>query len=352
MGRTLVVTSTFPQWEGDPRGAFIRRFWEARASASEQVEILAPRTRWCHGELQGPLRVRRFCYAPRPCSTVSGEFGILENLRARPYRAGLLPPFLVAMFAALRRSLAEGGWDRVVAHMLVPCGIIAGLAIEGSKLRFEIYGHGTDVDLLIGAPRQLRRLALRAALHRAQVIHLPSEEKRGRVRLALPALAQRCRVATMVETVVNEPIERQPVPGRILFLGRLIRQKGVDDLIRAVVGLEGQAQLHIAGDGPERKRLVNLAARTQVDAVFHGFVEGSQKREALASASVLCVPSREVRGLSEGAPLVVREASTLGIPVVATRVGGIPELAGDNALVTLIPPGDRLALRAALQACL
>ena len=85
-----------------------------------------------------------------------------------------------------------------------------------------------------------------------------------------------------------------------------------------------------------------------VEAVFHGFVSGARKREVLSSAAVMCVPSREVGRLSEGSPLVVSEATSLGIPVVATRVGGIPELAEDGALVTLVEPGDRAALRRAL----
>jgi len=213
----------------------------------------------------------------------------------------------------------------------------------------EIYGHGTDVDMLIGAPPPLRRL-LQAPLRGASAIYLPSEEKRGRIRAACPSLAARCRVANMVETVVDDAVDRCPVPGRILFLGRLIRQKGVDDLIHAVADLEGSAHLHIAGDGPERRRLTRLASRMGVDTVFHGYVEGTQKRDAFAQASVVCVPSREVWGLSEGAPLVVREASVHGIPVVATRVGGIPELVldGNREQVTLVPPGDRSALRYAL----
>ena len=117
MARTLVLTSTFPQWEGDPRGAFIRRYWEAR-SGRGRVEVLAPRTRWCSGELRSPLEIHRFCYAPKPCSTLSGQFGILENLRARPHRSSLVPPFLLAMFAALRRRLPQAMVPQVAAACL------------------------------------------------------------------------------------------------------------------------------------------------------------------------------------------------------------------------------------------
>lgn len=348
MGRTLVVTSTFPQWEGDPRGGFIRRFWERRAAQGEHVEVIAPRTRWSDGEIDGPLAVTRIHYAPQRWSTFSGHFGILENVRARPYRAALLAPFLGRMASVLSQRLVAERWDRLVAHMVVPCGILAARAAARTGVPFEVYGHGTDVDMLLQAPAVVRRW-LGNPLRNAAAVYVPSDEKRGRLSAVLPELALRCHVATMVETVVDEPVVRRPVPGRILFLGRLIRQKGVDDLIRAVAELPGAAHLHIAGDGPERAKLTRLADRMGVDAVFHGFVQGSRKRDAFASASVVCVPSREIWGLSEGAPLVLREASQLGIPVVATRVGGIPELAvSQPQLFTLVPPGDRSALRSAL----
>ncbi len=349
VSRTLVVTSTFPQWEGDPRGGFIRRFWEAKADGGpNHVEVVAPQTRWCEGSLSGPLNVRRYVYAPKRWSTVSGHFGILENLRAGPHRGLLLPPFLLGMYNAIRRSLVRDDWDRVVAHMAVPCGLIAALATRRWSGELDIYGHGTDVDVLLGAPAWMRS-EFERLLAAAATIYVPSQEKADKLTRTLPSLASRCRVATMTETVVTEAVVRRPVQGRILFLGRLIRQKGVDDLIRAVADLDGPAHLHIAGDGPERPRLARLAAELGVPTVFHGYVEGLQKRDALAAASVVCVPSREVRGLSEGAPLVVREASSLGIPIVATRIGGIPELVDSrDEWVSLVPAGDLAALSAAL----
>lgn len=351
MARTLVLTSTFPQWEGDPRGAFIRRYWEARVGEGA-VEVLAPRTRWCTGELHSPLRIHRFCYAPKSCSTLSGQFGILENLRARPHRSSLVPPFLLAMFRALRRRIAAGDVEQLVAHMAMPCGVVAGLALEGTDIPLQVFGHGTDVDLLLRLPKPMRELCA-APLERAQQVHLPSAEKRERVRAALPRLAGRCEIADMVETVERVPARWQPVPGRILFMGRLIRQKGVDELIRAVVMLDQpEVELHIAGDGPERARLTRLAARTGVRAVFHGFVEGTRKHQLLASAAVLCVPSRDVGGLSEGAPLVIREAGLVGLPVVATRAGGIPELARHCPGLHLVEQGHTAALSAGLRAVL
>lgn len=346
--RILVVTTTFPQWDSDPRGAFVRRFWEHRVRAGATVEVLAPRTAWCRGPMDTGLRIERFAYAPARCSTLTGQYGILENIRARPYRAALVPALWAGMRRAVLRRLEHARWDRVVAHMLMPVGASIAPLCRRRGVPFELYGHGTDIDVVLALPGAIRtRLALEFA--HATAIHVPSEDKRQRLARALPQLAPRLRVSTMADTVAAPPLPRCPEPGSVLFLGRLIRQKGVDDLIAAMASV-GEGHLQIAGDGPERRRLRRQADRLGITARFHGFVEGPAKERLLRSASVLCVPSREVAGLSEGAPLVIREADVRGLPVIATRVGGIPELcARSEGPVDLIPPGDPIALADALR---
>src|SRR5690606_25771560 len=143
--------------------------------------------------------------------------------------------------------------------------------------------------------------------------------------------------------------DRPPRGRDILYLGRLIEQKGVDDLLVAMSMLQPQRVLHVAGDGPHRRRLERLARRLGVQARFHGFVSGMAKERVLERAGVLCVPSRDARGgLSEGSPLVVREALARGVPVVATMVGGIPELCQGDGRVRLVAARDPRALSEAL----
>lgn len=353
MSRVLVVSTTFPQYPGDPRGEFILRHWSQQVRRGASVRVLAPRTAWCHGDpgaVHG-LDIVRFDYAPKRVSSLTGNFGILENIRERPWRAALVWPLWRGLAAALSRELDRGGIDRVVAHMLLPGGWIVARECSRRGVPFELFGHGTDVDVLLALPAPLRR---RFAGHvaAATALRFPSAEKRARFVRACPELpAAKLVVEPMVHCVAPPPpVSSRPRgdgPPTVLYLGRLIPQKGVDDLFDAVARALPDARLEIAGDGPHRRRLQRHARRLGLRAHFHGFVHADAKHQLLSQADVVCVPSREVAGLSEGAPLVVREAFAYGVPVVATRVGGIPELRGGGRL-SLVVPGDIDALGRAL----
>ena len=355
--RVLVLSSTFPQFPDDPRGRFILRHWEQQATAGSQVRFLVPDTRWVRDDLTSPCEVVRFRYAPQGLSSLTGHFGILENIRDQPWRALLVLPFLAGLRRALLTGLQRFRPDRVVAHMLLPCGLVAALAARAAGLACELHGHGTDVDLVLALPDPLRRRVARTLLT-ADRLTFPSAEKLARFAraLELDPVPAHCQVETMVSTLeaLATPVAlTTPRTRDVLFLGRLIKQKGVDDLLTAAALMPDPPRLEIAGDGPERRRLQAMARAHHLDAHFHGFVHGPQKDALYRRAALLCVPSREIGGLGEGAPLVIAEARRYGLPVVATAVGGIPELMRDlYPGAPLVRPGAPEALAHALSRAL
>ena len=349
--RTLVVTSTFPQYAGDERGAFLRRHWELRVAAGEEVSVLAPETAWSDPTFCPLVPVQRFRYAPRRWSSLTGHFGILENIRERPQRALLVAPYLWSLRRALRRSLAGGRFDRVVAHFWLPGGLAVAQTCAG-RVPFELYGHGTDVDLILSLPAPLRAVLARRWAQ-ADRIYLPSTSKRAAVMRTLDwdHIADKVLVEHMGHTVRTESGDgpRAVEQSYVLFLGRLIDQKGVEVLLEAAAQLPALCVV-VAGDGPMRGALERRAAQLGVDARFMGWVQGEIKQTLLRDAEAIVVPSRAVGQLGEGAPLVVAEAHAMGRPIVASDVGGIAELSASiGARPHLVPPGDSVALSRALE---
>ena len=126
----------------------------------------------------------------------------------------------------------------------------------------------------------------------------------------------------------------------VLFLGRLVPVKGVDQLLRAAALSKEPVHVRIAGEGPERRKLTALARRLGVDATFEGWVRGERKEALLAACDAVVVPSRA----GDGLPTVLFEAKARSVPVVATRAGAIPSAIDPGERVRLVPPNDPTAL--------
>lgn len=157
-------------------------------------------------------------------------------------------------------------------------------------------------------------------------------------------LAERMRESGWRRTPID--ILRNPVaPGEsgeagdyFLYAGRLAQEKGIDKLLEAA----DIARLHVivAGDGPMRERLRERFPNAE----FVGHLEPAGVRSLLRHARAAVLPSTCV----ENAPLAVLEAMASGVPVIATAVGGVPELLDDGVEGLLVPPGDVAALQKAL----
>jgi glycosyltransferase involved in cell wall biosynthesis len=137
----------------------------------------------------------------------------------------------------------------------------------------------------------------------------------------------------------------------VLFAGRLVEKKGVNDLIDAVRILQRQGMavpLAVIGDGPLRGALVRQAEGL-ADVRFLGWQPNHVVRHWMRGAMAVCVPSRMAgTGDSEGLGHVVLEAMEAGAPVVASRHGGIQEIVEDGVTGLLTVPGDPASIAVAL----
>jgi glycosyltransferase involved in cell wall biosynthesis len=168
-----------------------------------------------------------------------------------------------------------------------------------------------------------------------------------RVRVVSEWLGRLVRTYFNAAEFLNPPLLPFPSEPRVGFVGALDRPKGVDLLLEAwnlVIGQLPQARLHIAGDGPQRKDLVSRSRLGLSGTVeFMGRLSSSEARTLIDRCSCLVVPSR-----SEGLGSIALKAMARARPVVAAKVGGLPELVEDGQNGRLVRPGNPEQLAAAI----
>lgn len=122
---------------------------------------------------------------------------------------------------------------------------------------------------------------------------------------------------------------------QLLYVGQLEEHKGIRELLRAINVLGEDVELHIAGEGSLSEF---VSERAQLDARinFHGFVSLDHLLKLLYRTDAVVVPSI----CYENSPTVIYEAYLVGVPVIASRIGGIPELVEEGETGLLVAPGD------------
>lgn len=192
--------------------------------------------------------------------------------------------------------------------------------------------------------RVLRRLFRRGAV----LLALSEDMRRDLIALgADPAQVEVHHLGVSLERFPFAP--RRPDAGelRLLFVGRLVEKKGIFDLLEAIRDLPG-VRLDVLGSGALEARARAVAG---ANVHFHGAVLPTEIPTAMAAADLLVAPSKVApSGDKEGTPTVILEAMASGLPVLATRHAGIPEMVEDGREGLLVPEGDAAALARAIRA--
>ncbi len=166
------------------------------------------------------------------------------------------------------------------------------------------------------------------------------------------------RIRVLPIGIPTEGPEPRPLSARrgIVFVGRLVEHKGVEDLLGAVAALPADLRsvpVTIVGDGPLRPALEAAATTAALDVTWRGFVPPAEVAMALRENAIFCAPSiRSVAGDAEAFGMVYLEAALQGLPVVAYAVGGVPEAVARDVTGLLAPERDITALSGHLRTLL
>ncbi|WP_439124335.1 glycosyltransferase [Marivita sp.] len=243
----------------------------------------------------------------------------------------------------LAAKLADEGVTHLHNHIAKASCTVAMLAGELSGIRWSFTIHGPDIFF--------------------EPHHWRIDEKAARASF-VSCISHFCRSQLMCFAdpkhwdklhIVHcgvDPSRYAPNPERTglqaLFVGRLAGVKGVPILIEAMSQLcekYPDLMLRLVGDGPDRKTLESEVAQRglQNRIVFLGYKSQAEVAEELAQTDVFVLPS-----FAEGVPVVLMEAMASQVPVLATRIAGIPELVEDGISGRVVPPGDVEAFTKAL----
>lgn len=333
--RVVMVTTSYPRRAGDSAGHFVAALASSVSALGHEVSVIAPHEAGIPAveEMSG-VPVCRMRYGFERFEKLAYGDGIVPNIRKNPF-AAFQAPWLAA---ALRRGVAQYARDADVIHAhWAPTAALSRAGDNGVPLVVSL--HGSDLTL-----------AERGGAWREMLV-------RGLAKASAVNVMARSQDETLVERGLYEgPIEiipcgvvpdlsRRPRPRRgdgdtleLLFVGRLVPEKGTADLVKALpVVAESlpQVRLTIAGAGRSRRELEALVASLGISnrVRFLGAVPHEVALDLMSEADLLVLPS-----YAEGSPLSVTEALALGTPVIGTDVGAMPELVGNEGV--LVRPGD------------
>jgi teichuronic acid biosynthesis glycosyltransferase TuaC len=322
--RIGLLTTSFPRHPGDYAGCFVADRVQRLLDSGHSVEVLAAGDRPATA-VAGRLTVRRIPAAP-PLFYGEGAPEALERGGAIWLAAAQFSAALVAAAAA-----RAAGWEAIESHWLVPCALAASAAAPTVARR--AYAHSGDVALLERLP--LGRAVARRLARDGTDLRFVSDDLRAR-------FARLCGQTADLGTVEPLDVPRSLFAPRggpnaalrrrfgltaptVLAVGRLVPIKGHPALLHACARARAEApaarrpEVVILGDGPERPRLVRLAAALEVPLRLDGTVPRAEVADWLRAADLFAHPSvRLPNGRTEGAPIAAREARAVGIPVVAT----------------------------------
>ncbi len=211
--------------------------------------------------------------------------------------------------------------------------------------------HGADV--LVDMQKPAYRRATEEMLSLVRRVLVRSDSLRQAV-IDLGCAPEKIEIQRAGIPLADFPFRERGIPGdgqwRLLQAGRLIEKKGLKTTLRAFARFQKEfpaARLTIAGEGPQLEELQSLARELQIGSAvdFAGFVSQEELRELLYSSHIFLHPSETGRdGNQEGVPNSMLEAMASGLPVFATRHGGIPEAIENKVSGILVNERDHRAL--------
>ena len=368
--KVLVIGSVYPRFQEDAEVPWLRTSIAHLKKAGVEIQVLAPAYKGLKSHDIDGTHVNRFRYAPASWEILTHEEGAPSKMASKPWLQLLAIPYIINGFFQCIRICRKWRPDVIHAHWPFPHAYIALGAAKLFKIPLVLNFHGAEL-LLIRKKKWVKPL-LKFAIGQAQAIFANSSFTAGKIKALRNVNVEWSPYGTTLEdnkdecgvilSETKDPVTIVPHPVnskfKILFVGRHIERKGICYLIEAAKYLpRDKFEIRIVGVGDLTEQLKQQAAllderretkdeRTQSAS---SSVTGKLSPENLANecktANVFTLPAIvDHKGDTEGLGVVLIEAMELGLPIVASSVGGIPDVVVDGESGILVPEKDPVAL--------
>lgn len=363
--KILVLTHTYPRFEGDTNAPFVQDLCEAHATAGHEVTVLSGFDSLISANRPNKnVDFRTYRYVWPDSLHVLGYSRTIEaDVRLKSSATLLGPLMLGSALANLLKIVQRTNPDVIHAHWILPNGFVGALVsrLTGVPLYCSLWGS----DIFVAEKNRLYRWMARFAGNQCTALTSCSEELKSRL-VALGVTAARIE---LVSNGCNATEFRPDISGAkrvraelginddelmVFALGRFAYKKGFNHLIQAArtfAGPDSRAKLVIAGSGDLEQMWKKLAQSTGVGEkiLFPGLIARDRVPAFFAACDIFAMPSiHDPVGNVDGLPTVVVEAMAAEKAVVASEISGLPLAIQHEKTGLLVPPADEAALASAI----
>ncbi len=370
--KVLVIGSVYPRFHEDAEVPWLRTSIAHLKKAGLDIQVLAPAYKGLKSHEIDGVKVNRFRYAPAEWEMLTHEEGAPSKMASKPWLQLLAIPYIISGFFKCINICRKFRPDVIHAHWPFPHAYIALGAAKLFGIPLVLNFHGAEL-LLIRKKKWVKPL-LKFAIGQAQAVFANSSFTAGKIKAlrdvdvewspygttletrdggSLP-LAPAADAASATPSSGDTPQRPDPHPVnskfKILFVGRHIERKGICYLIEAAKYLpRDQFEIRIVGVGDLteqlKKQATAIAASNAAEIIFTGKLSPEALANEYKTANVFTLPAIvDSKGDTEGLGVVLIEAMELGLPVVASNVGGISDVVVDGETGILVPEKDPKAL--------
>lgn len=351
--RLLHVVTAFPRSRDDVITPWLVELLNRLRASGHDVTVFTSAYRGLGDQEFAGIHVVRFRYFFRRWENLTHEETAPDRMR-RSLLYRLLPVcFVAAGMFAIWRHCRRQRYDVIHVHWPLPLALLGWAAQRAHAASLVTTFYGVELRWVKTAMPFLKRFLAWAARRSDRVVAISSytaDELRELADVPIEVIPY----TTSLPDAAPATPKPSGAPFTVLFVGRLVERKGVVFLIEAIRRLasERPTRLVIVGDGPERGRIARQARELGLEdrVVLRGQVSPGALQEAYAAADAFVLPAIvDRRGDTEGLGVVLLEAMNHRVPVVASGIGGIPDIVENEVSGLLVAPADADALARAIE---